>query len=384
MAQFYVSCPLNYEENMIHEIKSFWFEMMDLDGLPTREALPEFLVEPGGVSLNCPEHLGYQMNFFCKIAHRILIRIHKFPARFYDQYEKEMKQLPLTTWISKGAVSLKIETAKSRINHERNLIESSTRALATLGYKVSEKAPETQQLYIRIFRDQAIISLDTSGEHLHRRGYAVFKGEAPLRENLAAILSQQIFSNMSNLSKVILVDPFVGSGTTLFETASFQIPNFKRAYSWQKFLNKPKIFGSETWVKNYRWLGPAQEMQMIGIDSDEKAISNLHKNKDLFLQTYPTAQISLKTIISDSRDLKKSEFPDEANYWIISNPPYGIRLVQDAVNEVFINLEKIVRLSGAIILHPESMKIYFNDLRLSSEIDFANQGLNIKMSLFKR
>lgn len=383
MAQFFVSCPLHFEENLVKEIKSFWFEMMDLDGLPTREPLPEFVIDVGGIELKCPEHLGYQLNFFSKIAHRVLIRIHRFPARFYDQFEKEMKVLALAKWIAPGPLSLKIETGKSRLNHERNLIESSTRALSHSGYHVTSKAEGVQQLFVRIFRDQAVISLDTSGEHLHRRGYAIYRGEAPLRENLAAILSQQIYLENKNPQEIVFVDPFAGSGTMLFETASFMEPNFKRNFSWLQFLNKPKMFSSKTWSKNYRWLDHQRKFEMLAIDSDEHSISNIQKNAELFSEIYPAVNINLKTLMMDSQRLQKDQIDSKKQYWIISNPPYGHRLLQDSVTEIFMHLEDIMDLSGAIVLHPESLSIRFNHLKLRSEIDFANQGLNIKMSLFK-
>ena len=94
--------------------------------------------------------------------------------------------------------------------------------------------------------------------------------------------------------------------------------------------------------------------------------------------------LDLKAIVADSETVTQGQFELNHEHWIISNPPYGVRLKQESVLEVFRHLEKVIgKLSGAIILHPESMKIRFESLRLISEIDFANQGLNIKMSLFK-
>ena len=197
MAIFFVNCPLHFENHLAEEIKSFWFEMMDLDGQPTRQPLPEFEIVPGGIEIKCPDHLGYQINFFSKLALRVLVRIHRFAARFYDQFEKEMKALPLDKWIDDKNVAVKIETAKSRLNHERNLIEAATKALSASGYKLISEA--NNKIYIRIVKDNATISLDTSGDHLHKRGYAVFKGDAPIRENLAALMVQQIYHHNKDI-----------------------------------------------------------------------------------------------------------------------------------------------------------------------------------------
>ena len=147
MAVFFISCPLHFENLLAEELKSFWFEMMDLDGQPTREPLPELEIEPGGIQIRCSEHLGYQINFFSKLALRVLIRIHRFTARFYDQFEKEIKALPLNKWIEEKNVAVKIESAKSRLNHERNLIEATTKALLSSGYQLVSKA--NIKIYIR-------------------------------------------------------------------------------------------------------------------------------------------------------------------------------------------------------------------------------------------
>lgn len=137
-------------------------------------------------------------------------------------------------------------------------------------------------------------------------------------------------------------------------------------------------------MKNYRWINKVQSVKLIAVDSDKKATENTEKNKVLFAETFPDAELNLETINSDSELLTSEQFDQNADYWILSNPPYGIRLLQDRVSDIFTHLEKIIRLQGAIVLHPESLKIYFNQLSLSSELNFANQGLNIKLSLFKR
>ncbi len=382
MAIFFVSCPLHFENHLAEEIKSFWFEMMDLDGQPTRQPVPEFEIVPGGIEIKCADHLGYQINFFSKLALRVLIRIHRFTARFYDQFEKEMKALPLDKWIDDKNVAVKIETAKSRLNHERNLIEAATKALSGSGFKLMSKA--NNKIYIRIVKDNATISLDTSGEHLHKRGYSIFKGDAPIRENLAALMVQQIYHHNKD-RHISFIDPFVGSGTTLFETASFFTPNFNRDYAWLQFKNKPKVFNSESWVKNFRWVQNPKNVELTGIDIDQEAIDNLNENSLLFAKTYPEISLQLKTLVADSTELKKEQLASTNKpCWVISNPPYGVRLSQSSVHQAFRHLESLVDLAGAVILHPETLAIDFSDLRLSSQIDFSNQGLKLKLSVFTK
>lgn len=382
MAVFFVSGPLHFENDLAEEIKNFWFEMMDLDGQPTREPLPEFKIESGGIEIKCPDHLGYQINCFSKLAHRVLVRIHSFESRFYDQFEREMKIIPLPKWIDKCKISIKIESVKSRLNHERNLLEVCDKVLPTMGFTLSHAEDAVHKLYIRIVKDRVTLSLDTSGEHLHRRGYAVYRGDAPLRENLAALLVQKAMQGGFDSKTMTLVDPFAGSGTILFEAASFLQPHFNRDYAWLRFLNKPKIFNSESWVKNFRWLQTEKKLSAVAVDSDEKSILNLNKNKELFDSMFAQVKLTLKSIHKPSETLTATDLKDAGPTFIISNPPYGIRLKNDSVSAVFKHLETVTTLKGALVLHSEAMKIQFKNLKLSSEIDFINQGLNIKLSLF--
>lgn len=184
MSQFFVSTALNFEVELVKELKEFWFEMMDLDGQPTRSSFPECEIVDGGVQLECPDHLGFQINFFSKLANRVLMRIKKFEARYFDQLEKEVKKLDLSNWLSENKIELKIESHKSRINNLKNIEEVFKKCLSAK-YQFKENS---QKIYIRLFKDQVTMSLDTTGEHLHRRGYAEFRGDAPLRETLAAFI----------------------------------------------------------------------------------------------------------------------------------------------------------------------------------------------------
>lgn len=250
MAQFFVSCAIGFENDLLEELQTFWFEMMDLDGQPTRSTLQNFEIITGGIEIETEEHLGYQINFFSKLANRVLIRIAKFEARYFDQLEKEFKKVDLDKWLDPQGLQLKIEAHKSRINNQKSIEESLTEVLKSKKFKVDTEAE--QILFIRNDRDRVTISLNTSGEHLHRRGYATFRGEAPLRETFSAYLFRRLLKAAQSTKELTLIDPFVGSGTLLFEAQSQKMPLFKRSYSWLSFKNCPKLFKSETWIHNYK------------------------------------------------------------------------------------------------------------------------------------
>lgn len=386
MAKFFISCAIGFENELIDELKTFWFEMMDLDGQPTRSLLPEVEIYPGGIEADIPEHLGFQVNLFSKIANRILIRIHHFEARYFDQFEKEFKKLELENWIEPQTLILKIETHKSRINNQKSIEESVSGLLKEKKFKVATTAGDDeighQILYIRNSKDRVTISLDTSGLHLHKRGYAVYRGEAPLREVFAAYLFRQLLKNTSLLQNLSLIDPFVGSGTILFEAQSIHQPQLKRKYAWQSFKKLPKLFKSETWMQNYKWLSPARPVSYFGIDQDAKSISNLEKNQKVFNDIFNQGSIQIKTWVADSLKVDLNPLRSLENAWLITNPPYGHRLQEGRAIEVLERFEVELPLKGLIVLHPESWNLNLKKLRLVSKIDFKNQGLKLKLSVY--
>lgn len=376
MAQFFVICTLGAEKELLEELHEFWFEMMDLDGMPTRAPFPDYEEFKGGIELVCDEHLGYQINFFSKIANRVLLRIGRFEARFFDQFEKGLQRMEFKKYLSAGGLRLKIESHKSRLNNEKSIAEASERVLAAHGFYADGESGRS--VYLRIEKDKVQVSLDTSGEHLHRRGYAVFRGEAPLRETLAARMIRHLAKHTALDKNLTVMDPFVGSGTLLFECLSARLPNLQRSYSWFEFSHIPKLFRSPSWSKNYRWL-PTVDVQAVGYDIDRAAIKNCEENLKAFekiWQQVPEMHVEQK----DSSVLKIDRTLFRKNIWIVANPPYGIRLDDGKARQILERLESAV--DGMIVLHPLHWNIKTEKLKCKYSEDFSNQGLHLRLSVF--
>ena len=373
---------MGFEAELLLELKSFWFEMFDLDGQPTRATFPECEIHGGGVELETEDHLGFQINFFTKLANRVLIRIGKFNSRYFDQFEKELQRIPIEKWLEPGEIQLKIESHKSRLNNDKSITEASIHSLAKKKFKITDANEAAPTLYLRLERDHCVVSLDTSGEHLHKRGYAIYRGDAPLRENLAGMMVRQLLKKTALQSDLTVLDPFVGSGTIIFEVASHQRPGLKRTYSWLKFISRPKIFKSETWSKNYRWLAALPSPQLIGFDVDEKSIANVERNEVLFAEKFPNVQAQIEVIVADSENIDLTPYKGRPNLWIVTNPPYGHRLEQGEAVAILERLEAELAPAGMIVLHPEAWYFQFRNLKVASQLDFKNQGLKLKLSVF--
>lgn len=383
MATFFVSCPLGFENSLAQEIKNFWFEMIDLDGLPTRALPPQFEVLQGGLEFEAADHLGYQINLFSKLANRVLLRIGKFEARYFDQFEKSLSKVEFEKFLDfeflKSQVQVKIEHHKSRLNNEKNLLEAAANVFKKKNIKINNEA--AQSIYVRIEKDRVTLSLDTSGEHLHRRGYSSFRGEAPLRETLAAYMVMKLKQNVSVDENLILLDPFAGSGTLLFEAASSHLPNLERNYSWFHFKSAPKLFKSDSWKKNYRWFSDSFKTELWAVDKDEKSVNNIFQNEKDFKNIFHLNDLNIKAETKDSRDIN-FEVKASKKTWAICNPPYGIRLADEQAKEILEQLES--GLDGVIVLHPVKWNFRFKKLKLKEIEDFSNQGLNLKLSVYSK
>lgn len=381
MSRFFVSCPIGFENSLADEIKKFWFEMIDLDGLPTRASFPELEIIKGGIEFEAEDHLGFQINLFSKLAGRILLRLTSFESRYFDHFEKQLSKLPLMSYVDAGSkISLQAESHKSRLNNEKSILEAATNVFKKMGFVVVDDGDFS--ILFRIERDKVTVSIDTSGEHLHRRGYAVYRGEAPLRETLAAYLVKRMSDHVPIDKSLTVIDPFVGSGTLLFETLSMNIPNLNRRYSWLQFKKTPKLFKSDSWMKNYRWLQAGGQPCCLGFDIDDKSIANLNQNKSEYFKVFGVNPDSLQAEVKDSREVILDRKELSGKIWLICNPPYGIRLADENAREIIESFDSQV--DGIVVIHPLGWKLNMSHLKLVSSDDFKNQGLSLKLSVYTK
>ncbi len=384
MSHFFVSCQLGAEQELLQEMNFFWHNLIDLDGLPTRSR-PEVLFEDkGGLEINCDLHLGLQINLFSKLANRVLLRVHRFEARYFDQFEKEIKKMNWNQFVDlKKPVRFEIDSAKSRLFHEGNLLEVLEKLL-----KIKSSTEETaQKVFFRIFKDSVQISLDTSGEHLHKRGYRKQQGEAPIRETLAALMIQFLTETSQKLNlpylqsdkSIIYIDPFCGSGTLLFEIRMAQVINLMRSYAFESFSFLPALLKSPIWKKNYKFKSVFNN-RLLGVEIDtgtfDKAMNNL-KNLPIECQNH------IEILNQDCQDLVLQSSADDFKI-IITNPPYGGRLSDVKADQMLNYLEEKLNPNIILVVHPKDWNFKFKNLKLSRQKAFNNQGLDLYLSYFSK
>jgi putative N6-adenine-specific DNA methylase len=243
-------------------LESFLARELEGLGLPAIQSPPgsEYLsrAEESGDEIGGVEFRGslpdlYRVNLHLRTATRVLLQAGSFYADTFSDLKRRARRLAWASYLRPGrAISLRVSCHRSRLFHSGAVEERILEAIAVaLGQapplqrlKPGEDVPLPQLISVRLVENRCTIHIDSSGPLLHRRGYRLASGKAPLRETLAAGLL--LASGWDPRSP--LLDPFCGSGTIAIEAALLGLgipPGLRRRFA---FMDWP-IFDFETWKR---------------------------------------------------------------------------------------------------------------------------------------
>lgn len=330
MNSFFVSTPLGFEDRTLIQMKEAWPYLLAKDAKTHTLPFPEVKVVQGGLEFETDLFAALQLNFFLKTANRVLLRMASFKARDLPKFYQKFKSLPWREYLFHGDVNWEVSAQKSRLNNEKRLQESAEKALQEIFSSVPA-GEATASIYIRMDDDTCTISLDSTGEHLHKRGWSVLKGEAPVRETIAAFLLHELIgdSSPSECVRTTLLDPMMGSGTFLTEARSLWSGQFARPYAFQKWKKTPKLFQSSNFALNYEMPPAPLFKKFVGFDINEEMAHVAKKN---FAEVERQLQEVQRSLFQNAdcefrvQDALKGEWKAEGPLWMILNPPYGERL----------------------------------------------------------
>lgn len=164
--------------------------------------------------------LLYQANLWCRTAIRVLRPIENFTASDEDQFYDKVKAIDWSPWISPtGKLAIDAHVHSSFTTHSLFLAQLTKDAIVDQFREKTGERPSVDlenpdlRIAVNLFRNQVEISVDSSGESLHKRGYRKKSGEAPLQETLAAGIV--LLSHWDDTTP--FVDPMTGSGTFAIE-----------------------------------------------------------------------------------------------------------------------------------------------------------------------
>ncbi|WP_196216801.1 THUMP domain-containing class I SAM-dependent RNA methyltransferase [Paracoccus shanxieyensis] len=270
-------------------------------------------IQPGGVTFIGGWPDVWRANLCIRGATRVLARIGSFRAMHPAQLDKRAHRFPWADFLT-PAIPVRVEATsrKSRIYHAGAIIQRIEAALKdSLGVTIAEDAPLT--IKVRIEDDLCTISLDTSGESLHRRGHKQAVGKAPMRETMAAMFLRQCGFD----GREPVLDPMCGSGTFPLEAAEMATglqPGRLRDFAFQHLTS----FDPEAWAA-LRMPAPVQTaLRFYGSDRDPGAIRMSRDN----------AERAGLGAITDFQNLSISDIqpPEGPPGLVIINPPYGARI----------------------------------------------------------
>ena len=309
-------------------------------GLPAR-------AEEGGVAWSGDVRSVIAANVGLRIASRVLVRVAEFEARSFIELERWARRIPWTQWVAPSAsVRFRVTCRKSRLYHSdavaQRLADAVSRAVA--GVRTEEDSAgddevldrEDSSLFVvRFYRDRCTVSADASGALLHRRGYRQATAKAPLRETLAAALVAA--SGWDGVAP--LVDPMCGSGTIPIEAAlaARRIPpGLLRGFAVERWPGVTAALASAVRAELGTPMLAAAPGRILGSDRDAGGIESARGNA-------ARADVS-SDVELDVHALSAMQLPEAERGWIVSNPPYGVRVGDSArVRDLWAQLGNVLR-----------------------------------------
>jgi len=300
----------------------------ELKALGAREVRPL----KRAVAFEGDEQLMYRANLELRTALRILKPIRSFKAKNEEQLYQHVLDIDWTQYMEVRDTLAVDATASSAIfRHSKYIALKTKDAVCDRFRKETGRRPYVNvhspslRINLHIHNDHCILSLDSSGDSLHRRGYRVDAMEAPINEVLAAGMLQLTGWKRD----CCFIDPMCGSGTLLIEAALWatnRAPQLKRDRFG--FMSWPD-YDEDMWkqlVQEAKDKATSFEYGLYGFDKDFKARRIAQHN---------AAEAGLQDIVQiERKPFEKLEAPEPEGL-IVTNPPYDERMVKKDIGEFY-------------------------------------------------
>lgn len=284
-------------------------------------------------------------NLHSRYAERIQILLAEFEAYNFEELFQGVKSVKWERFIGKqDAFPVKGRCLSSKLKSVpdcQKIIKKAVVERLKEKYLLSwfEETGAVHQIQFLIINDKVSILLDTTGEGLHKRGYRANSNEAPIKETLAAAMAELSFVRANHK----IVDPMCGSGTILIESAMKALhipPGINRTFSFESWEQTDLSLVKKLREEAKNEIKKDCSFSAIGYDIDEISLRIAKENAE-------------KAGVSDIIEFKKRDIkdftPDFERQTVITNPPYGERLLD------ITSAEKLYKIMGEKFLkYPEN------------------------------
>lgn len=346
----------------------------------------------GGVEFEAdPEDL-WRANLELRSASRVLLRLASFRATTFDELRRRAAQLPWERFIAPGeALRLRVTCRASRLYHSGAVAERVAAAAAErLGFAPAAATPEAedpdeaapdaeglraQLVLVRLDHDRCIVSADSSGALLHRRGYRKATGKAPLRETLAAALL--LASGWD--ARTPLLDPFCGAGTIAIEAALLareRAPGRARRFAFMAWRDFDAAgFARILAEADARAAAAPPPPPILASDRDPGALAAARANAE---------RAGVARDIWFSQRTVSDASPPAGPGVVVTNPPHGVRLSRgEDLRNLYAKLGRVLRARcpgwHVALLSPQARLWNEAGLGLEPQLRVRHGGLSLAL-----
>lgn len=310
-------------------------------------------------------------NLWLRSADRLLLQMGEFEARSFEQLFEQTRAIDWAGWLPENAeFPVEGKSVNSQLFSVPDCQAIVKKAIvekmkATYDRRWFEERGPRYRIEVALLKDLATLTIDTSGPGLHKRGYRTLASQAPIKETLAAAL----VSISRWKPDRALIDPFCGSGTIPIEAAMIGrniAPGLKRSFAAEKWEQIPGAIWEKAREEARDSIVRRQPLGIMGFDNDPAVLK---------LARHHAQEADLGPGISfQQQDISQLRSQYQYGY-LITNPPYGERLSDQA------ETEKLYQLMGSTFKNLPTWSFYIISAQEQFE-KFFNRKADKKRKLY--
>lgn len=319
--EFFVTGTKGFETALFHEIRGIVSKV---------ESEKQIRKVYGGINLQGGLELAYLVCLHSRLANRVYLQISSFKVDTEQTLYEEVYKVDWSRHMNaRQSLAVSASLSRSKIDHShyaslkvKDAIVDQFRNQGGSRPIIDKNNPDLH-IHLNIHKNNATLSLDLSGQSLHRRGYRLQHSGAPLKENLAAALLVQSGWTAEKALSYQFIDPMCGSGTFVIEAAMIAAniaPGLDRQrFGFSRWAQHDDKLWQSCLVEAENAINIPDDCTLIGSDSDASAIGIAQDNAH---------RAGVEEIIEFHHQPLADLKPDESDKPVIFilNPPYGERL----------------------------------------------------------